>query len=131
MNMQLTDKQIHAFNAMPAEQRFDIFVDSIVSNKSVWGLLSEEGWVIISGDEEDEYLPVWSHEELASIWASGMHSDSQASSIELKDWLEEWLPGMKKNGLLIAVSPNTEGDSITLGAEELLADLQDAVDAQQ
>ncbi len=131
MTTQLTDKQIRAFNAMPAEQRFDIFIDSVIGDKRVWGLLSKDGWVIIPGDEEDEYLPIWSHEELAAIWASGMHSDSQASPIDLEDWLEEWLPGMTKNGLLIAVSPSTEGDSITLGAEELLADLRDAVDAQQ
>ena len=126
MSKQLTDTQINAFNAMPAEQRFDIFIDSIIENESIWGLFSKDGWVIISGDEDDEYLPVWSHEELASLWASGAKSDSQATPIDLEDWQGEWLPGMIKNGLLIAVSPNKDGDSITLGAEELLADIQKA-----
>ena len=128
MSESLSPQQLVEINATSAEQRYEDFISKTVTSGKLWGLFNDSGWVILSGYEEDEFLPVWPHAELAELWASHVKSESKATAIPLTDWLGEWLPGMGKNGLLIAVSPNAEDDCITLGAEELLDDMQKLAD---
>jgi hypothetical protein len=124
MSTQLSKQQLAAINEMSAEQRYDNFIEQAIVTKNIWGLFNNDGWVILSGYEDDEFLPVWPNAELAELWATASQNNSAPTAIPLDDWLGEWLPGMSNNGLLIAVSPNSEDDCITLGAEELLQDMQ-------
>ncbi len=118
MSEQLSKTQIDAINRFSADQRYDYFVNKIIEQREVWGLSSDEGWVILS-DEGDEHLPIWPHPELAALWVTGDYADCQPKSISLDDWLAKWLPGMEKDALLAAISPDTEGESIVVSAEEL------------
>ncbi len=118
MSEQLSKTQIDAINRFSADQRYDYFVNKVIEQREVWGLSSEEGWVILS-DDGDEHLPVWPHPELAALWIGGEYADCEPKQISLDDWLGKWLPGMEKDDLLAAVSPDTEGESIVVSAGEL------------
>lgn len=124
MSTPLSTEQIRAINKLDADARYSYFIEMALSSDSVWGLKNEGGWVILTSYDDEDFIPVWSDEALAQTWATEANANSTPSAIPLTDWLEEWLPGMIKNGLLIAVSPNADDDCITLGAEELLADMQ-------
>ena len=126
MTEPLTTQQLDAINAMSAEQRYDEFVRDVIEWQAVWSLSSEQGWAIIS-DDGDEYLPVWQHTDLAALWATGGYSDCQPKMIPLNEWLEKWLPGMDKDGIMITVCPDVEGEGIVVSAAELLEDLQNTV----
>ena len=118
MSEPLSKTQIDAINRFSADQRYDYFVNKVVEQKAVWGLSSDEGWVILS-DEGDEHLPIWPHAELAALWVTGDYSACEPKLIGLDDWLDKWLPGMAKDALLAAISPDTEGEGIVVSAEEL------------
>lgn len=124
MTEELSPHQLDDINTMSAEQRYDDFIKKATASNELWGLFNDSGWVILSGYDDEEFFPVWPHSELAQLWATNMKSDSSPKAISIEEWLGEWLPGMSKNGLLIAVSPNSEDDCITLGAEELLGDMK-------
>ena len=126
MTAQLTTTQLNAINHMSAEQRYDYFISKSVGLQEVWGLSSEQGWVILP-EAGDEHFPVWPHQELAAAWATGEFADCEPKRISLDDWLNKWLPGMEKDSLLAAVCPDAEGDSIIVAAEELLEDTQAAL----
>jgi len=125
MNKQLSPDQLHSIYDMPAEQRYDYFIDQLITLKAAWGLCSDTGWLVLP-DEDEEHLPVWPHAQLASAWAAGDFSDCQPKAISLDDWLVKWLPGMKQDGLLAAVCPTADGDSIIVAADELLPDIHQA-----
>jgi len=125
MSNSITQEQADAVNRMPAEQRYDFFISKAITEQQVWGLASDEGWVILPEDGE-EVFPVWPYAELAELWRSGEFSDCQPKAIPLADWLEKWLPGMQEDGLLAAVCPDSEGDAIIVGAEELLENLENS-----
>ncbi len=128
MTAALTPIQIDAINAMSAEQRYDYFISQCAELKQVWGLSSDDGWVILP-DEGEEHFPIWSHAELALQWAAGEFADCQPKAVALDEWLEKWLPGMEEDNLLAAVCPNQEGDAIVVAAEELREDIQVALEA--
>lgn len=124
----LSATQLDAINRMPAEQRYDYFIRQVLAHQGVWGLSSAEGWVILPEDGE-EHLPVWPHRELASAWATGEFADCQPQQIPLADWRDKWMPGMTRDGLLVAVCPDSEGDCIIVAADELARDMA-AADAE-
>ena len=118
-----SNSQLDAINRMPAEQRYDYFINKVIELEQVWGLSSADGWVILP-DEEDEIFPVWPHAELAAQWGTGEFADCEPKAIALQDWLDKWLPGMEEDGLLAATCPDREGDAIIVSAEEMLENLQ-------
>lgn len=118
MSEALSETQINALNRFSAEQRFDYFINKVIEQQEVWGLCSDQGWVILE-EGGDEHLPVWPHAELAALWVTGEYSDCTPTAITLDTWLARWLPGMEKDGLLAAISPDTEGEGIIVSAEEL------------
>jgi len=126
---ELTSTLLDTVNNMSAEQRYDYVISTLVDQKEVWGLSSDSGWLILP-DEDEEHLPVWPHAQLAKAWAMGDFADCQPKAITLDDWLDKWLPGMIEDGLLIAVCPGIDNDSIIVAADELLDELRDASDKQ-
>ncbi len=107
-----------AVAALDAEGRYDHFLERMGAGDPVWGLCGDDGWVILS-DEGDEHLPVWPHAELARQWIEGPYADCRPTPITAADWREKWLPGMARDGLLVAVCPDTSGEGIVVEAVEL------------
>ena len=126
MSESLSNEQINTINQLDADARYAYFTEQVIAGATVWGLKNSGGWVILTSYDDEEFIPVWSSSALAAAWAQDAKADSMPAEISLQDWMNEWLPGMIKNGLLIAVSPNSEDDCITLGAEELLEDMKAA-----
>ena len=124
----LTPIQIDAINRMNADQRYDYFIRKVVELKQLWGLASDEGWVILP-EEGEEQFPVWPHAELATQWSIGEFADCKPQAITLEDWLTKWSPGMVNDNLLVAACPNQEGDTIVVAADELRDDLLEALGA--
>lgn len=127
MSEQLTADQIDAILKLGAEERYDDFIERIINAKTVWSLCSDEGWAVIS-DGDDEILPVWPAAELAAHWATDGYADCEAKSIPLNDWMEKWLPGMIEDKLQIAVCPDIEGEGVVVEAEELLNEIESAME---
>lgn len=120
--------QLDAINAMPAEQRYDYFINQILELREVWGLASDDGWFVIPEDDEDgEQLPVWPHAELAQLWVEGELADCHPVAISFDDWMNTWLPGMDNDALLATVCPDRETDAIVVGAAELLEDIKNKI----
>ena len=126
MSDSFSDEQIKAYDQLSVEDRYADFIDNMVQGNAVWSLSSDTGWAIIS-DGDDEFLPVWPRAELAATWATDGYADCTPKAIELSDWLEKWLPGMSKDELQVAVCPDTLGEGIVISAEELLSDIEKAL----
>ena len=126
---ELTPTELSTVNNMSAEQRYDYFISALLEHKKVWGLSGDGGWLVLP-DEDEEQLPVWPHAQLAQAWAMDDFADCQPKPITLEDWLNKWLPGMIEDGLLVAVCPGTDNDSISVAADELLDELRQSGDEE-
>jgi hypothetical protein len=105
---------------LAVEDRLAYVLDSVIANKSVWGLMGEEGWILVTSDE-DTCLPIWPNEHLAMAWSMAESPNAKPKEIDLEDWQNAWLPGMNKNGTSILVCPfEDESESTLLSAEQLI-----------
>ncbi len=95
-------------------ENFDRFIVESIENNCLWGLEGPDGWALCSSDEHDDIdvMVLWSAKDLAESHCVGDWKDYKAIAISLEEFIEDWLPGMHKDVLLVGVnwSAELEGD---------------------
>lgn len=102
---QLKDKEIDAVVKLGGPERFAYLVKKAADQESLWSLWHENGWALASDSKGQEAVPVWPHERYAALCASEGWLGYEPKQIPLDAWLDRWIPGMTKDGRLVAVFP--------------------------
>jgi hypothetical protein len=123
MMKRVNDQEFAHISALAAPHRYRYFVSQVADWEEVWSLRSPDGWVISGGDDGREYVPVWPHRRYAEACATGRWAGSEPTPIPLARWIEAWLPGIARDGRLVAVFPLPDGQSPCVTAERLRDDL--------
>ncbi|MBU8978015.1 DUF2750 domain-containing protein [Lysobacter sp. MMG2] len=101
-------------------ERFEYFVHKVADWGEVWSLRTAGGWVLFGTDGGIQAAPFWPFREFAQQCAVGEWSDAYPEPIDLEAVVERWLPGLARDGRLVAVFPNASGESSTIGPLDLL-----------
>ena len=112
---------------MEPQKRYEYFIKKVVDYEEVWSLSNDEGWVSSKGDDGGLRLNFWPTKEHADLCAVKEWKGSTAESIELEDFIENWLPGMKKDGINASIFYNNV-DSIALPLKKILEDIESELD---
>lgn len=99
----------------PAEN-LDRFIVEAMELGCVWGLQGPDGWALSASDEHDDVdvMPFWSQESFARAHCVDDWQGYQPVPIDLDEFLEDWLPGMHEDVLLVGINWNEalEGDEM-------------------
>jgi hypothetical protein len=117
-----TQKQIAAILALAAPARYEHFIKVVADADEVWGLRGAGGWTFLGDSENRQSFPVWPRSEYAALCAADAHQESP-SPILMQEFLERWLPGLEKDGRLVAVFPTPTGQGIVVPPRRLRDDL--------
>lgn len=120
--MKISEKQMEAILKLSGPERYKHFVKLIVDWEAVWGLY-QNGWALAATSEEKTVFPVWPAEEYAALCAKDEWEEYEPSSIDLNDFIEELLPNLKNDGVLVGVfyTPNDKG--ITPDIDQIVNDI--------
>jgi hypothetical protein len=102
MTWELEENEAEQLFALPVRDRAVTFFQLVADWEEAWGLRDEEGWVVA---KETDALPLWPHAAFAEACARGPWEGTAPESIPLEDFLEELLPLLAEDGLLVAVFP--------------------------
>ncbi|MDH5446990.1 MAG: DUF2750 domain-containing protein [Gammaproteobacteria bacterium] len=125
MSYRINDKEIENVLALSGADRYEHFVKRVADWEEVWSLQDKNGWVSSENDEGIKSIPVWPHPEYTKLCAEENWKGNNPSSIELQAFIEKWLPGMEKDGLLVAVFPTPSGKGVQVTPAELKQHLQE------
>lgn len=70
-------------------------------------------------------FPVWPHAEYAALSAVGEWADAVPTSIDLDEWIDEWLVNLADSGDKVAVFPTAEGKMVVVDPDQLRGDIED------
>ena len=119
---QMHDKEFAAILGMLATDRYRLFIERVTDWQEIWSLRNNDGWSLMSNEDQVELVPVCPHERFALACAEA--SDGEyAAAISLTDWIGKWIPGMSKDGRLIAVFPVPSGNGIVVTPVQMQTDL--------
>jgi hypothetical protein len=122
--MILSKKQIEAVMALPASKRYEHFIKQIADWEEVWGLYLD-GWALAADEDEIPAFPVWPAQEYASLCTGGDWERYEPKMIELDDFLNELLPVLNKDGVLISVFYLPQGVGVNVDPERLSSDIRE------
>lgn len=95
-------------------ENFDRFIVEVIESGCLWGLEGPEGWALCASEkyQASDVMPVWSQREFAELHCRDEWSDYKAVAIDLEEFLDDWLPGMHDDVLLVGVNwgEDLEGD---------------------
>ena len=111
---------------LPAHKRYNYFIRKVVDYEEVWGLY-KEGWAVTEDLEGKKLVPFWPKSEFAEICAKGEWDGYIPSKINLDEFLNNWIPGMIKDGLKVAVFW-MDDDSVVVDPKRLLADMNEELE---
>jgi hypothetical protein len=101
MEWNLTDKEYEAVVELPASDRYMHLIKRCADWEFIWGLRSDEGWVLASEDGGRECAAVWPHSRYAEACATGNWAGASAAAIEIHEWIDRWLSGLEGDDRLV------------------------------
>jgi hypothetical protein len=130
MTWKMHPKQLENVLGLTPKVRYEYFVKRVADWQEVWGLW-KDGWALLGEDGSKEFMPVWPHPEFAARYASGDWKDYSPRAIDVHEWIEEWIPKLKREGLKVAVFPALNGLFTAAEPEKVKADVKDELDKME
>lgn len=108
----------------------EAFVAAVSNSGLVWALKGPDGWALCDSIEFEDtaVFPFFSSEALAARLCTEAWSAYSPASLQLEEFLNDWLPGMHEDNAMAGIDWNHEMEGEELEPAELAAAF-DAVDA--
>ncbi len=92
------------------EQIYEGFLARAIETGCVWGLECDTGWALSpsSTSEKIDVMPLWSRPEEAQQHCRDEWLSYRVVPIALEELLDEWLPGMHHDVLLVGIDWNED-----------------------
>jgi len=110
------------------DENFDVFIADAVETGCVWALQSEEGFALCPSvdNEEIDVLPLWSQPEYAQQHRADEWQQYEVVPIALEELLDEWLPGMHGDLMLVGVNWNNALEGLEIEPLDLVEEIDKA-----
>jgi len=109
-----------------SKRRYEKFIERVSESKIVWGLSSEDSWVVCESNEyeDTDIMPFWSDEAYARQCAINEWSHNKPTPIPLDVFMSNWLYGMNEEGLVVGVNWNAKLIGLEVEPIDLLEELE-------
>ncbi|MDR6726207.1 hypothetical protein J2W91_004713 [Paenibacillus amylolyticus] len=118
----MNQKEFESVIQLPANIRYEYFIKKVVDSEEVWSLY-ENGWSVTKDDKGTKLLPFWPKKEFAEYCASEDWEIYNSKSIDLYEFIDEFLPNLKRDGFQPSIFFNNV-DSAILEVDVLIEDLK-------
>ena len=114
MAWEVDEREFESVLALAAPRRYEYLVKRIASHGQLWGLRDSDGWVIAADEADAAHFPVWPHQRFAQALVAGPWATASPESIQIDEWVEEWLPDLDRDRIRVSVfqTPADEGVSV-------------------
>lgn len=113
------------------DKKYKYFFDRVAESEQVCGLKDKNGWITKKDEKGRITMPLWPSYEFAKYCQENEWKEAQIESIDLYEFLEYWLLGMKRDGCRVLVFADTGGGGISVDSEELKSELEDYLSSER
>jgi hypothetical protein len=108
------------------DESLDQFIVEAIEQGCVWGLQGPEGWALCASEkyENSDVMPLWSRDEFARVHCQEDWQDYTPVPIELEELLDDWLPGMHEDVLLVGINWNADLEGEEMEPLDLLEEFE-------
>ncbi|MEH6629052.1 MAG: DUF2750 domain-containing protein [Motiliproteus sp.] len=110
--------------SLSSPDRYQHFLEKVADWEELWGARDQQGWLVQSTSDGQHYISLWPHPEFAKDAIKRLVPDNFEEEIDFEFLLEQWLPLLKQQDIMISVFPNREWHSVLVDAEKFEQDLR-------
>jgi hypothetical protein len=122
----MNQKEFESVIKQPSNIRYEYFIKKVVDFEEVWGLY-HDGWSTAQNDDGNMLIPFFPKKEFAKYCAVNEWENFKGQPIDLYEFIDEWLVGMRDDGVRPSIFP-TNQDSIMVEIDVLLNDLNNELE---
>src|SRR4051812_8150468 len=111
------EKEIEAMLTADGRRRYEYFVHRVCDTRKVWGLY-DGGWASLR-DGDQKLIPLWPHEAYATRFKKEDWISYTPKEIELGVFLEQWISGLRSEGIQPAIFPVDSGAAVVVTLDDL------------
>lgn len=106
------------------QANYSHFVNRVRSSGTVWGVKNLNGWAICPSNERDcDVYTFWSDKAYAKRHCNGPWANYKPAPIALDSFLQNWLPGLQRDGHLVGVQFNADLAGLEVEPSKLATDI--------
>ncbi len=121
MSQNLSQAEVDAALALPADARYDFFIKQVVADGQVWGLVSDRGWSLAAVGEQ-ACLALWPHQQFAAACALDAWADAVPQPLNL-DQFKLLLEQLDQQDTPVAVFMTPSAEGSVVAAQDLWSSL--------
>jgi hypothetical protein len=113
------------------QENLDRLIVESLEQGCIWGLKdSDDNWALVSSEDNEDIdvMPFWSHQQLAQALCSGDWSIYQPVAIDMEEFLDDWLPGMHADVLMVGVNWNEALEGQEMEPLDVLEEFESELD---
>ena len=95
----MNQKELDSLIKQPSNIRYEYFIKKVADYEEVWGLY-DNGWATAQDDFGNMLIPFFPRKEFAEYCAVNEWNNFKAVPIDLNEFIENWLVGMRKDRVL-------------------------------
>ena len=115
-------KEVEHVIKLDDRKKYEYFVKKVADFEVLWSLAEDDGFASV-GEDDFLKIPLWPKKEFAELCISDEWSSYHCATIDLYDFLEEWIPNLKEDGCGVSLFWY-EGAGIEVDLDDLKRDLQ-------
>lgn len=104
---------------LTSDRKYKYFFSKAAEAEQVCGLKFRDQWLTLRDEKGRIAMPLWPSYEFAKYCQENQWKDTQIECIDLYEFLEYWLPGMKRDNCGLLVFADTGGGGIYVDAGDL------------
>ena len=113
------------------QENLDRMVVESLENGCVWGLQdTAENWALVGSTDNDsiDVIPFWSNQQFAEALCTGEWDIYTPVAIEMEEFLDDWLPGMHSDVLMVGVNWTADLEGQEMEPLDLLEEFEAELD---
>jgi hypothetical protein len=127
MSWNPSGQEMQAVLRLDGRHRYEYCIKKVADESKIWGLKQGGLWALMKDDTGRQVMPVWPHRNYASLCAVGAWDGYTPDWIEIDKWISRWLPGLDKDGRLVAVFSVPEGYGVVVDPQKMKLDLSEEI----
>lgn len=119
------DSEIEEIFCLTEDKKYKYFLNMAAESEQIWGLKEKNNWITIKDSNNNITMPIWPSYDFVNYCRENQWKETVPESIDLYEFIEYWLLGMKRDGCRVLIFGDTNGSGISIDAEQLKTEVED------
>jgi hypothetical protein len=120
----INKKELESVQKLDANKRFKYTIKRLSDFEDLWVLGDINGFVTYTDNIGNILFPIWPFKDYAELCINGDFIHSSPEKIQVKEFIEEYLPSFKSNGYKLVIFPTSTDRGVLIEIDYFIEQME-------